>query len=93
MDIPGCLVVGSIAEAQRLVADQHELMVMGGAQVYARTLDMADRLYMTLIHARFEGDTYFPAFDRSCWRECFREDHAPDERNAYAYSFVIFERL
>ncbi len=92
MQIPGCLVVGSIAEALQLAADQQELMVMGGARLYAQTLDMADRLYLTLIHARFAGDTYFPVFDRNRWRECFREDHAPDERNAYAYSFIILER-
>jgi len=89
---PGCLVVNSVEDALCLAAGREELMVMGGAQVYAQALALADRLYITLIHARFEGDTYFPDFNYTDWRECFREDHAPDVRNAHAYTFRILER-
>lgn len=72
---------------------QGELMVIGGAQLYQQTLPHAQRLYLTQVHARVEGDTWFPAIDAAAWRETAREDHAADERHAHAYSFITLERL
>ncbi len=95
--IEGCRVVHSIEEAVRAVDDlgseMDELMVMGGAEVYKQFLPEADRLYITEIHQRFEGDAWFPPFDRSMWLETFREDHPADDANPYAYSFLIMERI
>jgi len=65
---------------------------MGGAEIYAQLFDQADRLYITEIDGEFEGDAWFPAFDRSRWQEISRESHTPDEKNAYAYAFIILER-
>lgn len=88
----GALVAGSIDGALRLAADADEIMVVGGANLYAQTLPRATRLYLTLVHAEVAGDTCFPAFDEADWREVSREAHAADERNPYAYSFVMLER-
>lgn len=89
--VPGCKVVHSLHEAL-VTAEGLEIMVIGGAQVYALTLPIASRLYVTRIHAHFEGDTYFPPYDTSLWREVFRESHPADERNPYPYSFHIYTR-
>lgn len=66
--------------------------VIGGAQVYAATLDMADTLYVTEVHARIQGDAHFPTLDSAKWREVSRERHAADEKNEYNYDFVVYER-
>ena len=69
-----------------------EVAVIGGAQIYAETIDACDRLYITEVHATPEGDTYFPAFDRSEWREVSRERHEAGEKDSAAYSFVTLEK-
>ena len=69
-----------------------ELYVIGGAELYALTLPRASRLELTLVHGNIVGDTCFPDFDRSAWREAAREDHAADEKHAHNYSFVTLVR-
>lgn len=70
-----------------------ELMVIGGAQLYAQALPLAQRLYLTRVHARLEGDTRFPDLDLAAWRELGRADHPADARHAHAFSFLTLERL
>ncbi len=91
LQIEGCTVVHSLGEAKSSVPEADEIMVMGGAEIYALLFDQAERLYITEIDAEFEGDAWFPAFDRSAWAEEFHESHQPDEKNAYPYSFSILE--
>lgn len=67
------------------------LMVIGGADLYRQTLPMATRLELTEIDLRPEGDTHFPEFDRSGWREVARERHAV-EGDVPAYDFVTLVR-
>jgi len=93
IEINGCTVVHSLAEAIMVTDETEELMVMGGAQVYKLALSQADRLYITRIHAILNGDTYFPEFDESAWREIFHEQHEADTRNIHPYSFHILERI
>ena len=69
-----------------------EVAVIGGAQIYAETIDACDRLYITEVHATPEGDTYFPDFDRSEWHEVSRERHEAGEKDSAAYSFVTLEK-
>jgi dihydrofolate reductase len=88
----GCTVVHSLDEAKAAAGDTDEIMVMGGAQVYALALPEAGRLYCTRIHAVFEGDAWFPPFDEDAWKQVFGGEHGPDERNAFAYTFRIMER-
>ncbi len=88
--LPGCEIVRTLDEARTLAGDA-ELMVIGGAQVYRLALPVASRLYLTRVHARLEGDAFFPDFDFSGWREVFRE-HAPaDGENPHACTFLIYE--
>lgn len=89
----GCVVVHSLEEGLRVAASHAELMVIGGAALYARLLPKAERLYLTLVHAAVDGDVRFPEVDLSEWRELERQDLAPDERNRHPYSFVTLERL
>ena len=88
----GGLVVHSIDQALRLVGDAEEVMVVGGAKLYAQTLPLASRMYLTVVHGRFEGDTVFPDYDEAEWHEVARESHPADERNSYAYTFLDLKR-
>jgi dihydrofolate reductase len=88
----GVEIAGSLREALDLAAGEKEVFVCGGAEIYRQALDRADRIYLTLIHENFEADTFFPEFDPRVWEERERVNHDPDERNPYAYSFVVYER-
>jgi dihydrofolate reductase len=69
-----------------------EIMVIGGAQLYAELFPQAQRLYLTEVKATIHGDAYFPEFAREEWREIAREEHKACERNPYDYAFVVLER-
>jgi dihydrofolate reductase len=77
----------SCAAARRADA----LMVIGGAQIFAETLPIADIIHLTRIHAAFAGDTFFPAFDEGSWRETWREAH-PAAEHYPAFTFARLER-
>lgn len=87
-----CIVVDSLEAAFGACGDASEVFIIGGAEIYAQTVDRAGRLYLTLVHADVPGDTLFPEVNWSPWREIARVRHAPDERHCYAFSFVTFER-
>ena len=73
-------------------AGGRELMVIGGAELYRQALPRVQRMYLTEVHGRFEGDAWFPEIDAAAWRETAREDHPADEKHACPYSFVSYER-
>jgi dihydrofolate reductase len=81
-----------LQQAIELAGDSDETFIIGGAQIYAQALPLATRLYVTEVDADMPGDTYFPPVDWSAWRLIERTDHAPDERNAFAHSFLRYER-
>ncbi|TSC52125.1 MAG: dihydrofolate reductase, partial [Parcubacteria group bacterium LiPW_72] len=85
-------IVGSIEEALKEAGEAQEVMICGGASVYAQFLPLAHRLYLTYVHHNFEGDTFFPEFNKEEWQEVSREDHASDTDNIYPYSFVVYEK-
>lgn len=88
----GVLVAHSIDQALQMVTGDNEVFVAGGAQIYQQMLPRADRLYLTSIHAEFEGDTDFPEFEESDWQLISEENQEPDEKNPYSYSFLVYER-
>jgi len=88
----GCDIVASQEEAIAVTAGAEEVMVIGGSQVYELFLPVAERLYLTRVHAEVEGDAFFPAIDASEWRLVDDEPHSADDRNAFDFSFRIYER-
>lgn len=90
-DAPGCRVVHTFQEAMA-AADAEEVMVIGGADIYRQALPRADRIYLTRVRGRFQGDTYFPIFGADDWAEVSGEDQPADERNPHPHRFSILER-
>jgi len=70
----------------------NEVFVIGGARVYADSIDIADRIYLTYIDGEFAGDTFFPEVKESEWIEISRDSHDADERNEYGMVFVVYDR-
>jgi dihydrofolate reductase len=90
--VPGATAVPDLEAAVRVAGSAPELVVAGGAQVYALALPRAARIYLTRIHAVIEGDTRLPAIDPASWYETSRELHPVDARHAFAMSFITLER-
>ena len=92
LEIQGCTVVNSLEAALLAAKGAEEVFITGGAHLYEKFLGDADRLYLTLIDADFEGDTYFPDYTQYKWHEIERLENAADENNPYPFSFVTLER-
>lgn len=88
----GAEVAHSPEQAIALAGSDGEIMLVGGAGLYAQMLPMVARMYLTYVHTVVQGDARFPDFDTGEWRETRRERHPADERNPYDYSFVDLER-
>ena len=88
--VPGALVADSLKGALALCGDDPEIFVIGGAQLYGEALPAANRLYLTEIDAAFDGDAYFPGYDRSRWREAFSETHVSE--SGLAFRYITLER-
>src|SRR5687768_13592207 len=89
-EVVGAETAPDLASALHRVADAPKVFVIGGAELYAAALPLADELVLTEIDADFEADRYFPPWDRRRFRQIARADHrSPD---GLAYSFVTYTR-
>jgi dihydrofolate reductase len=70
----------------------NEIMVIGGTEIFAQTMALADRLEITHVHSRPPGDTFFPSIDRKHWREAARRDHPAGPQDDAGVSFVTYQR-
>ncbi len=91
LQIAGCRVIHDQAELNQLYADDQEVMVAGGAQVYQLFLPVATTLYVTRVQAELSGDAYFPTY-ADAWDLVAEESYAADEKNEYAYAFQVYKR-
>ncbi|MSR87051.1 dihydrofolate reductase [Candidatus Peribacteria bacterium] len=92
-EYPGCEVVHSLEEALQSVKDEGEVFIFGGGEIYRQAMPMTQRIYMTRVHGKFDGDVFFPPIDPNEWKEVSREDRQKDEKNPYDYSFITYERV
>ncbi|MBI3936868.1 MAG: dihydrofolate reductase [Betaproteobacteria bacterium] len=90
---PGAIVAASLDAAIAACGNDDEIFVIGGAQLYAAALPIADRLYLTTVNAEVAGDTYMPDFNPGAWREVSAQSFAADDKNPYAYRFSIHDRI
>ena len=85
-------VAHSVPQALDLVGEDNEVFIAGGEAIYRLALPLADTIYLTRIHADFDGDTFLPEIDPDEWDVVDEERHEPDERNRYAYTFLVYKR-
>jgi dihydrofolate reductase len=88
----GAETAADLDAAIALAGNVDEIMIVGGATLYAEALPIADRLYVTLVDAEIEGDAYFPAFDMDAWHVIDESSTPSDEKNRYDLRFLTLER-
>lgn len=85
-------VVGSLQEALVLAKDAPEVMIIGGANLFVQALPFAQQVYLTLIHAKFEADVFFPELDKNTWHCKEAVERSRDEKNHYDLTFYRYEK-
>ncbi len=89
-----CTVFYSIEEFVKYCKGRdEEIFVIGGAEIFKETFAFADRLYITHIHEKFDGDTYFPEFHSEQWALVSSEKGIKDMKNPFDYEFRIYDRI
>lgn len=88
----GVIVENSLESAIRLAFADEEVFIIGGSEIYRQALPLCDKMYLTVIHHDFEGDSYFPDVDFSKWRMIQDGFHEADEKNHYCFSFRVYIR-
>ena len=95
---PGVLVAPKLEHALAIACGDalrrgvDEIAVVGGAEIYAQTLALAERIALTLVHIRPHGETMFPPIDREVWEETQRVEHAPGPDDEAPFAFVTYRR-
>lgn len=92
LTIEGCVVAHSLQEAIAACAGDEKIFVVGGGDIYAQSLPLASRLFVTEIQQAINGDTHFPALDRKEWQEVSREPRRQDLPEPLEYHFVEYHR-
>ena len=82
----------AVGVAASLDPDADEIMVIGGAQIYAKAVPHAARIYLTHIHKAYEGDARFPKFNRNQWREISREERDAT-KDLPPISYIVLDRI
>lgn len=88
----GCVMAYSFEETLAKMSEEKENFIFGGASVYRQFFPFASKLYITLIHKKFEADAFFPAFDFNEWIETERTEFPFDEKLGFSYSFINYIR-
>lgn len=90
----GILIVGSIKEAVKFAKKiDEEIFIIGGGKIYEQTMDVVDKLEVTLVKTDLEADTFFPKIDPKIWKKTNEICHEKDEKNQYDFCFQTFERI
>jgi dihydrofolate reductase len=88
-EVDGCEIVSSLEEAFLLT--NNDCFIIGGGEIYKQSIEVADKIYLTLVDCELNGDTFFPEID-STWKKISRKDFESDEKNEYRYSFIEYEK-
>jgi dihydrofolate reductase len=91
-EAPGCTVVDSLEKAYAAAGDAEKVSIIGGTSLFEAALPTADCIHLTEVEAEIEGDTWFPEFDRSRWKETEVERHPADERHAHPFRILELVR-
>jgi dihydrofolate reductase len=92
LKVAGCIMAHSLQEAIAACGDDGEIFIVGGAELYAQALPLADTLYITEIRKDVEGDAHFPEFDKMEWTEIMREKRHQEMPQPLEFDFVKYRR-
>jgi len=72
--------------------NEEEAFIIGGGEIYKMGLDYCDRIYLTEINGTFDGDVFFPEFEKSAYTEVSRKHHGIDDRHKFSFDFVVYDK-
>jgi dihydrofolate reductase len=84
-----CIVVNSLDEAINLIESNEEAFVIGGAEIYKQALQITDKIYITEVNTKINGNKFFPKIDHS-WKEVKRESFQKTDRDDFSFDFVEY---
>ncbi len=90
---PGATVVNSLEEALTVSGGDNEIFIFGGAEIFKKALPWVNKVYLTRVHAKIDGDAFFPKLELLEWKIVDIHDYKADEKNEYDYSFITMERI
>ncbi len=93
IEIEGCEVVHSLEDALAMFPVEEEVFVIGGAQIYAEALPIADRFYLTCVHRAYEGDTSLPEWNEREWRLVENDYFERGEKYEHPFDIRLYERI
>ena len=92
-----CIIKHSLEEALTFAKKngENEVFIIGGGQIYKEALEkkLVDKLYITHVHEKFEGDTFFPTIDLKNWKITTNEFHEKDEKHKHSYTFAVYQKI
>lgn len=90
----GVIITYSLQEAINAAqeTDSNEVFIIGGGEIFKEAITIADRIYMTRVHAVVDGDVFFPDIDENKWKLTAKRDCFADEKHAFDFSFERWER-
>jgi dihydrofolate reductase len=88
----GCLVVSSLEKAIEVCPKNEEVFIIGGGEIYKQSIDVADKIELTRVHTEVEADAFFPEIDSNKWKLVFEEQHTKDEKHAFDFTFLTYEK-
>jgi dihydrofolate reductase len=88
-----CKIAHSLSQAIDVAKSNQKIFLMGGEKIYEEGLDFASEIYLTLVHTKVVGDTYFPNFSLKNWRLVSQKRFAPDKKHQFAYSFLKYVQV
>jgi dihydrofolate reductase len=93
--VNGCVVVHSLSEALQIAENEGEteVFIIGGGEIYAQSLHLCNKIYLTEVHADIEGEIVFPNLLENEWTTTFQEEHFKDEKNEFDFTFKILEKI
>lgn len=86
----GCLIASSIEKAIEMAPKNEDVFVIGGGEIYKQSIEIADKIEITKVHATFEADTYFPEIDLKKWNLVFEEHHKKDDKHNIDFTFQTY---
>jgi dihydrofolate reductase len=91
---PGCQVVQSISQALRVAEDNHEneVFIIGGGEIFTQSVEIADKIYLTTVHAEVDADVKIPIIDYTQWEMIYREMMLQNDQDEYPSDFKIYVR-
>lgn len=85
-------IIHDISEVQNHIEDKEENFIIGGAIIYSQLIDKAQKMYITMIHKKYDGDAYFPKIKEEEWKIVEKEQGIKDEKNPFDYEYITYVR-